>query len=50
MKCDSCKIYAEMPLYSCCAWLLDEVICGDKTLEECPKYVPLETEKGGAER
>ena len=49
MKCEHCKIYAEMPLNSCCAWYMDNVVLGHKTADDCPKYVPLETEKGGEE-
>ncbi len=47
-KCKDCKIYQEMSEGSCCAWFLDNVICGDKTKEECTEYIPCK-EKGGEE-
>lgn len=47
--CDTCKIHKEMPALACCAWYIDNVLLGNKTPEECPKYTPCiqPTEKGG---
>ena len=41
MKCDTCQVHkrvmeSEEP--ACCAWLLDNVVCGDKSVEDCPVY------------
>ena len=41
MKCDTCQVQkrvmeSEEP--ACCAWLLDNVVCGDKSVDECPEY------------
>ena len=48
-KCVTCKIDNEMPDMACCAWYMDNVICGDKTTEDCTEYIPCDKEKGGAE-
>lgn len=45
MKCDTCKIYKEMPVCACCAWYMDNVVCGDKTAEECTEYIAYNDEK-----
>lgn len=37
-KCDTCKIAKEIQESkepSCCAWYLENVICGNKTVDEC---------------
>ena len=47
MKCKNCKLYNEMPESACCAWYLDNVVFGDKTLEDCSIYIPCDKEKGG---
>lgn len=49
MKCNTCKIDKEMPIGACCVWYMDNVVCGDKTTEDCTEYIPCEKEKGGAE-
>ena len=41
MKCDTCKankrvMESEEP--ACCVWMLDNVVCGDKSVDECPEY------------
>lgn len=47
--CDTCKIHKEMPAFSCCAWYIDHVLLGNKTPEECPRYIPCDhkTKKDG---
>ena len=40
-KCYTCKIAKEMPDMACCAWYMDNVVCGDKTTEDCTAYIPL---------
>ena len=42
-KCGTCKIAHEMPDMACCAWYMDNVVCGDKTTEECTEYIPFYT-------
>ena len=41
MKCDTCQVHkrvmeSEEP--ACCTWLLDNVVLGDKSVEDCPVY------------
>lgn len=46
MKCDTCEVMKEMQKSTepcCCAWYMDNVICGDKTIEECEDYIHVET-------
>lgn len=41
MKCESCKIFKEENESSglaICAWYLENVVCGSKTVEECDEY------------
>ena len=41
MKCDTCKVnkrVMESEAPACCVWLLDNVVCGDKSVEDCPVY------------
>lgn len=45
MKCESCKIFKDMPEGSCCIWHMDNVVCGNKTTEECTEYIPGDKEK-----
>ena len=40
-KCKTCQVHkrvmeSEEP--ACCAWLLDNVVCGDKSVDDCPVY------------
>ncbi len=46
-KCGTCKIAHEMPDMACCVWYMDNVVCGDKTTEDCTEYIPFDKEKGG---
>lgn len=39
MKCDTCKVQryiAESKELACCAWYMENVVCGDKSVEDCP--------------
>ena len=41
MKCDTCQVHKrvmESKAPACCAWLLDNVVCGDKSVKDCPVY------------
>ena len=43
-KCKNCGIYLRAMASSepaCCMWYLDNVVCGDKSLEECNVYEPV---------
>lgn len=49
-KCKTCEIYKELKECSadaCCIWFMDNVVLGDKTIEDCTEYKPYNTEKGG---
>lgn len=38
-KCNTCKIQKEaMKENACCAWYMDNVVCGDKYIKDCPVY------------
>ena len=40
-RCSTCKTYAEVMASdepACCVWYMDNVICGDKTSDDCPDY------------
>lgn len=44
MKCETCgvmKRIEESNEPACCKWLMDNVICGDKTVEDCEVYEPI---------
>ena len=44
-KCDTCKVtkvIRESKEPSCCAWYMDNVICGDKTINDCEEYINAE--------
>ena len=48
MKCDTCKIQTEASLSeapACCIWFMDNVICGEKSIDECDCYKPIEKDK-----
>jgi hypothetical protein len=49
MKCDNCIFDKEAPEGACCAWYIDNVVCGDKTTKDCTEYIPCENEKEGGE-
>lgn len=48
-KCETCKIYHEIPDTACCAWYMDNVVFGDKTTEDCPDYIPCDNERAVSE-
>ena len=40
-KCNTCKVMAD--IYNskdpaCCAWFMDNVVLGNKSVDDCPKY------------
>lgn len=40
-KCDSCEIMQNIKKSKelvACAWYMDNVVCGNKTVKECPVY------------
>ena len=44
-RCKICKVHDEMNKSeqpACCAWFIINVVCGDKTIEECTAYIPKE--------
>lgn len=46
MKCDNCKIHKDAENSkepACCIWYMENVVCGDKAVEECDKYEPADT-------
>ena len=41
MKCDSCKVMEEINKSeepACCRWFMDNVVCGDKSVDDCNSY------------
>ena len=48
MKCDTCDVARrcnESVEPACCVWLMDNVVCGNKSPEDCPVYEPMKGEK-----
>lgn len=48
MKCDTCGVMKRIEESSepaCCVWLMDNVICGNKTVEDCEVYEPLKAKE-----
>ena len=46
-KCLNCKINEEIENSDCpsvCAWYMDNVVLGDKTITECTEYRPIKSE------
>ena len=56
-KCDTCAVMASVRENNakqhvhpaCCRWLMDNVICGDKTVDDCTEYEPVEKEAANDE-
>lgn len=51
MKCDTCGVMKRIEESSepaCCVWLMDNVICGDKSVEDCEVYDPTIEEQNRA--
>ena len=40
--CKVTKVIRESKETSCCAWYMDNVICGDKTINDCEEYINAE--------
>ncbi len=50
MKCKTCEVMKRIKDSNepaCCIWYMDNVVCGDKTVDDCNEYEP---PKGGIER
>lgn len=44
MRCETCEVnkrVMESDEPSCCVWLMENVVCGGKTVEECTDYEPI---------
>ena len=43
MKCETCEIMKCIEAsneLACCIWYMDNVVCGDKSVEDCTAYEP----------
>lgn len=41
MKCDTCEIRVQMEKSkepACCVWYMDNVVCGNASVNDCPDY------------
>lgn len=39
-KCETCKIHKKaIEEFGVCMWYMWNVVCGDKSINDCPKYV-----------
>ena len=45
MKCENCLIHSVAPNLSCCAWYNDNVISGNKSVDECHVSIPIKSEE-----
>lgn len=51
-RCETCAVMATVrennarqhDIPACCPWLMDNIICGDKTIDDCTEYRPVEKE------
>ena len=46
-RCTTCDIQREVDASdapACCPWYMNNVVCGDKTVQECPMYTPAKGE------
>ena len=42
MKCDNCKINKMAEEQNgCCIWYMDNVVLGNKSVDDCSKYKPM---------
>ncbi len=47
VKCGKCVVFIEAQQSlepTCCAWFIDNVVCGDKSTYECEEFEPIEQE------
>ena len=47
MKCETCEMMKRIEASNepaCCIWYMDNVVCGDKSVEDCTVYQPLKGE------
>ena len=43
MKCETCEVMKRIEASkepACCVWLMENVVCGNKSVEECDAYEP----------
>lgn len=43
MKCETCEMMKRIEASNepaCCIWYMDNVVCGDKSAEDCTAYQP----------
>ena len=43
MKCETCEMMKRIEDSNepaCCIWYMDNVVCGDKSVEDCTAYEP----------
>lgn len=47
MRCATCQVYADATEFDepcVCIWFMDNVVCGNKSVDDCPVYEPLKGE------
>ena len=47
-RCDTCDVTRrvnESAEPACCAWLMENVVCGNKSVDDCPVYEPMKKEE-----
>lgn len=47
MKCETCEVMKRIKASNepaCCVWYIDNVICGDKSVEDCDACEPTKGE------
>jgi hypothetical protein len=48
IRCATCQVHRDATKSAepaCCVWFMDNVICGNKTADDCPVYEPMKGEK-----
>ena len=48
MRCDTCDVMRRIMNSAepaCCKWMMDNVICGDKSVDDCPMYEKIKGER-----
>ena len=48
MKCETCEVMKRIEASkepACCVWLMENVVCGNKSVEECDAYEPQKGEE-----
>ena len=50
MKCKTCEVMKRIEASNepaCCVWFMDNVVCGDKSVEDCEVYEPSKEKNDG---